>query len=554
MQFATSTFMAPVAETDIEETMTFYRASPSGRGPSTAQELAQARTARASSPSAGPVMVGMAESGGRSVPTRIVVPDGGFRGVHLNLHGGGFYMGSAADDDARSSRLAEALGVVVVGVDYRLAPEHPWPAAPDDCETAALWLIDRAEEVFGTSRITVGGFSAGATLAVTTLLRLRERGMAQQVAGAALQFGTWDLSGTTPAGRLIADEYFLDAYVGHVPDRTIADVSPIFADLAGLPPTLLIVGERDTLLEDTMTMAARLSLAGVDVDLRVYPVSPHGFTAHPTPVAAAAVNDIMTWLGERLDLDDGTHSVSTPQSMFDDREHAMAWDDASMTALRMAVASGGRVLVDLLRASVFQEVLQFVGDALIAAVEDGVTGADAVAADVAAALRVRSWSGDLELAEQIDAALTSTTPMLRPLTVDLDELSSLLEGDMAYGGGRIDLQTGQTWPDNVFEVMDTELFGEEALDDPDRWLFVECTGSRAGYRDMEDFVDSVVDEDLAEKLRIALIGRGAFRRFKDVLYSSTDEYARYHLFSQERKAGRARSWLTDQGYRVRVER
>ena len=78
--------------------------------------------------------------------------------------------------DTRNSVLAESLGMAVVSVDYRLAPEDPWPAAPDDWEAAARGLIDRAEVRFGTTRLAIGGSSAGATLAVTTLLRLRDSG------------------------------------------------------------------------------------------------------------------------------------------------------------------------------------------------------------------------------------------------------------------------------------------------------------------------------------------------------------------------------------------
>ncbi|SFT96157.1 Acetyl esterase/lipase [Geodermatophilus amargosae] len=213
---------------------------------------------------------------------------------------GGFYLGATAGGDARNAALAESLGIAVVSVDHRLAPEDPWPAAPDDCEAAALWLLDQAEVRFGTTTSAIGGSSAGATLAMTTLLRLRDRGRVDALAGAALQFGTYDLSGQTPAGRLIADEYFLEAYVGHLADRTVPDVSPVFGDLRGLPPTLLIVGASDVLLEDNLVMAARLSAAGGEVDLRVYPESPHGFTGHPTGMARAALHDRDAWLAERL--------------------------------------------------------------------------------------------------------------------------------------------------------------------------------------------------------------------------------------------------------------
>ncbi|WP_328610425.1 alpha/beta hydrolase [Amycolatopsis sp. NBC_00345] len=232
---------------------------------------------------------------------RILAPGGTVpRGVYLDISGGGFYLGMAAHGDARNQQLADALGIVVVSVDYRLAPEHPWPAAPDDCETAALWLLEHAEARFGTKRLALGGFSAGATLAMTTLLRLRERGVVGSFAGAVLQFGTYDLSGLTPAGRLIADEYFIQAYAGQVADRTAPDISPVYGDLRGLPPLLMVVGSVDILLEDNMAMAARVSAAGGEIDLRVYPEARHGFTSRSTGMAKAALRDIEGWLAGRF--------------------------------------------------------------------------------------------------------------------------------------------------------------------------------------------------------------------------------------------------------------
>jgi acetyl esterase/lipase len=281
----------------VEESRAFYADRVAGRGPASPEEL---QAARAGAPSPAvcepPPAVELVDAADRQVPLRIHAPaELPARGVVLHLHGGGFYLGSAADSDLRNRRLADALGVAVVAVDYRLAPEHPWPAAPDDCETAALWLAERSVERFGTSTLALVGFSAGATLAVATLLRLRDRGVSA-VDTAVLQFGTYDLSGRTPAGRLIAGEYFLEAYAGTAPDRTDPDLSPIYADLTGLPPVLMVVGDADVLLDDNLAMAARLSEAGVDVELRRYPGSPHGFTAHPTPMARAALDDIEAWL------------------------------------------------------------------------------------------------------------------------------------------------------------------------------------------------------------------------------------------------------------------
>ncbi|MBP1325386.1 acetyl esterase/lipase [Leucobacter exalbidus] len=217
----------------------------------------------------------------------------------MEIHTGGFYLGSAAGSDVRNRRLVDALGVAVVSVDYRLAPEDPWPAAPDDCETAALWLAEHAEARFGTSRLLITGFSAGSTLAAATLIRLRDRGN-HAFCGAVLQCGTYDLSAQTPAGRLIEDEYFLGAYAGSAPDRTNPDISPVFAELKHLPPTLIVIGEDDILFGDNLAMSVRLLAAGVEVDLNVYPASPHAFTGHATSMAQAALNDIDKWLRDRL--------------------------------------------------------------------------------------------------------------------------------------------------------------------------------------------------------------------------------------------------------------
>ncbi|ABG98870.1 possible esterase [Rhodococcus jostii RHA1] len=303
MRFALDDLLVDVPAEQVEEARGFYTSRAVGRGPRTPEELREVRAKRsAPSPADPPAVEERVEAAGARVPVRIFTPAGGrARGVHLDIHGGGFFMDSAARDDVRNRELADALRIAVVSVDYRLAPEHPWPAAPGDCEAAALWLVEHADARFGSSRLAIGGRSAGATLALATLLRLRDRGAVDGFTCAALQFGTFDSSAQTPAGRRIADEYFIQAYVGHVEDRTAPDISPLYGDLHGLPPALLVVGSKDVLLEDNLAMAGRLSAAGNDVELRIYPDAPHGFTGHPTAMARTALSGVESWLLERLD-------------------------------------------------------------------------------------------------------------------------------------------------------------------------------------------------------------------------------------------------------------
>jgi acetyl esterase len=239
-------------------------------------------------------------SRGGGLRVRVIAPDGEAKGVYLHIHGGGWTIGAPDLHDADLSRLARDTGLVVASPEYRLAPEHPYPAAPDDCEDVALWLRGGgAAELGAPAALSIGGESAGAHLAVVTILRLRDKHAAPNAFRAAnLVYGAYDLGGT-PSRWLLADApvltdagmtWFTDNFLPEHPvgQRRDPDISPLYADLRGLPPALFTVGTADPLLDDTLFMAARWSAAGNDADLRVYADGVHGFNAFPIGIGIAA--------------------------------------------------------------------------------------------------------------------------------------------------------------------------------------------------------------------------------------------------------------------------
>ena len=232
---------------------------------------------------------------------RTFVPkDGGaIEGVFLHIHGGGWFMGSPEMMDLLNEMLADTLHVAVVSVDYRLAPEHPYPAGPDDCEAAAVWLLEHAEAEFGSSRLLIGGESAGGHLSAVTLLRIRDRHDAfERFLGANLVFGVYDLGHPPsqrgvgiPAGSDIltveGTAFFTDLFTPGMSteERRDPDLSPLYAELHDLPPALFTVGTHDHLRDDTLFLASRWEAAGNRTELIVYPDTPHGCIALPTVAA-----------------------------------------------------------------------------------------------------------------------------------------------------------------------------------------------------------------------------------------------------------------------------
>lgn len=234
-------------------------------------------------------------SGAGSVPVRVFRPSGEPAAIYVHCHGGGFTIGSALGQDASLERIVDASGVVVVSVDYRLAPEHPYPAGLEDCETVLRWALSNGSAVFGTDRAIIGGESAGANLALCALLRVQATDPGAVVA-ANLLYGNYDLT-MTPSqrageSRMITPEslrWFYEQYLPGDDDRDHPDKSPLYANLTGLPPIQLAVGNEDAMLDDSLFLATRLLAAGVDCRLVVVPGAEHAFDTAPLPTAQAVV-------------------------------------------------------------------------------------------------------------------------------------------------------------------------------------------------------------------------------------------------------------------------
>ncbi|HEY7577166.1 MAG TPA: alpha/beta hydrolase [Acetobacteraceae bacterium] len=276
----------------------------------TGAETARAARRRGDGPFPPPVISARARmrdipgKDGNTIPLRIVAPDTP-RGVYLHIHGGGWVLGGADMQDPKLERIADNTGLAVVSVEYRLAPEHPYPAGPDDCEAAALWLARNAKTEFGADLSAIGGESAGGHLSAVTLLRMRDRHGFTGFRAANLVYGAYDLS-MTPSQRLFGHErlmlrssdivQFINAFLPAVPDRRDPDISPLYARLHGMPPALFTVGTADALLDDTLFMHARWLAAGNAAELAIYPGGAHGFTLFPNALAEQAAARIDAFL------------------------------------------------------------------------------------------------------------------------------------------------------------------------------------------------------------------------------------------------------------------
>ena len=205
------------------------------------------------------------------------------------IHGGGYVMGDIDQDDRLMMQLVKRIGCVAISVDYRLAPEHPFPAPVEDCYAGLKWLFRHAGELgVDPSRIAIGGASGGGGLCAGLALLTRDRGE-MKVAFQLLIYPMIDDRNVTPASYAITDPRMWNreanhlgwkAYLGR--DGGGADVSPYAAasratDLSNLPPAYIPVGALDLFVDENIEYAQRLIQAGVPVELHVYPGAFHGF-------------------------------------------------------------------------------------------------------------------------------------------------------------------------------------------------------------------------------------------------------------------------------------
>lgn len=245
---------------------------------------------------------------GGPVRLRVFHPAREARGIFLHIHGGGWVWGGPHHHDPLLVSLADATRLVVVSTSYRFAPENPYPAAPDDCEAAALWLHRNGRSELGHELVAIGGESAGAHLAAVSCIRLRDRRGLTPFRAALLTYGCFDLRGT-PSVRAFGDRplilntssvrWFVEQFTGNR-DLDHPDVSPIWADLAGLPPALFTVGSLDPMVDDSMFMAARWKAAGNHARLDTWPGAIHAFDLFDNRYAQAARSRMHAFINSAL--------------------------------------------------------------------------------------------------------------------------------------------------------------------------------------------------------------------------------------------------------------
>lgn len=217
--------------------------------------------------------------------------------VFVNIHGGGFIQGSAEDDEVWCRKIVDAVGCVVVNIDYHLAPEYDFPIALEECYDVVKWVHDQADENgFDAARIAVGGHSAGGNLSASLCLLARERqefSFVYQVLNYPVLDFTADPFEKPTRDTLLtakARAFFTACYLPKERDRRNPSASPLLAEsCTGLPAALIVSAEYDPLREENMLYAERLSAAGVSVTYKMFEGCMHAFTHFgPEPAASQA--------------------------------------------------------------------------------------------------------------------------------------------------------------------------------------------------------------------------------------------------------------------------
>ncbi|KAK5065322.1 hypothetical protein LTR84_001160 [Exophiala bonariae] len=251
---------------------------------------------------------------GRSISCRIIKSKNIDHrpGIFLHIHGGGWVLGTAKGQDPLLSYISDSTGLTVFSVEYRLAPEHRYPAALHDCEDVAGWLSLNSQATLNAELWFLGGESAGATLSSLALLHLRKIGRASLIKGIILSYGCFDLSilpslklapKASPVFGLEDAEHFYSTYLADttlsIEDRKCGQVSPMYNDLSGLCPALFLVGTEDPLVDDSVLMHFRWLRAGNQAILVFVPGGVHGFTlldASTVEIATMGINYIREFI------------------------------------------------------------------------------------------------------------------------------------------------------------------------------------------------------------------------------------------------------------------
>jgi acetyl esterase/lipase len=286
---------------------------PDPRTPDGLVELRALITPPQQAPELTPVDV-LIDGPGGALRLHIFTPETTARGVIVRIHGGGWVGGSPEDDEALNDHICRTCLVAIVSPEYRLAPENGITIIDEieDCLAAARW-VHQSSARFGTERMMIAGTSGGAHLAAATLLRLRDTAdpAFNAIIGAHFDSGPYDVSGT-PSQRLATDETLIVTPMWLEAFRELAflgrdlealrdpDVSPLYADLSGLPPAMFVAGALDPLLDDSLFMASRWQAAGNQATVEAWPTGAHTFMNMGTPLARAALTHTTAWISENL--------------------------------------------------------------------------------------------------------------------------------------------------------------------------------------------------------------------------------------------------------------